>query len=187
METLYIKNMVCNRCVKTVREVLEELGLQVSRVELGEASLDAPLTADQAEKVRKALEESGFLLLDDKRSKLINQIKTLVIQRVHYEDERAAVNLSDHIAKSLGMDYSYLSNLFSSVEGLTIEKYLMLQKTERVKELLVYGELSLSEIADKMGYSSVAHLSAQFKKITGLTPSFFRQMQGSKRKTLDEL
>jgi len=179
--------MVCNRCISVVRNELDSLGIPVTQIVLGEAELGKELSRPEIESLRERLEHHGFELLDDQKSKLIEQIKTLLINFVHYSDEKIKVNLSDYIAEKIGRDYDYLSSLFSEVEGLTIEKYMILQRIERVKELLVYGELSLSEIAFKTGYSSLAHLSAQFKKITGLTPSHYREIRDHKRKPLDKL
>lgn len=188
MKVLHIKNMVCGRCIRVVNEELAKLGLHVHHIELGKVEIADGLTPEQVGKIREVLENSGFELLDDKKTKIIEQIKTLVINKVHYNnDQPDTLNFSDFLEQTIGMDYSYLSTLFSSVEGITIEKYMILQKIELVKELLVYDELSLSEIAYKMGYSSVAHLSSQFKKVTGLTPSHFKQLQEQKRKPLDEI
>ena len=133
------------------------------------------------------LEAVGFYLIDDKKSRLIEQIKTLVIELVHYNSNNLKINLSDYISEKLHHDYNYISNLFSEVEGTTIEKYFITQKIERVKELLVYDELTLNEIADQLNYSSTAHLSAQFKKVTGFTPSYFKKIKENKRKPLDEV
>ncbi len=186
--TLHIKNMVCNRCIKVVKDEFARLNLNIEKVELGKVVFNSVLQLDQIEEIRKILDENGFELIDDKKSKIIDQIKTLIIEITHYEKEiSASVNSSDYIAKKLGYDYSYLSNLFSSVEGITIEKYIISQKIEKVKELLVYDELSLNEISFQLGYSSVQHLSNQFKKITGLTPSHFKKLKENKRKPLDEV
>ncbi len=183
---LYIKNMVCQRCVAAVKKALEQNGLHPAGIQLGEVEISEELNPEQRENLRATLYELGFELFDDRKSRLIEQIKTAVINLVHYnEDERPKSNLSDYIAEKVGRDYNYLSSLFSEIEGITIEKYIILQRTERVKELLVYDELTLSEIAYRMGYSSVAHLSAQFKKITGLTPSHYKQVRDHKRKPLD--
>lgn len=188
MSVLHIKNMVCGRCIRVVNEELSKLGLHIRHAELGKVEIADGLTPEQVETIRKVLQDSGFELLDDKKTKIIEQIKTLVISKVHYNSEQPDnMNFSGFLEREIGMDYSYLSTLFSSVEGITIEKYMILQKIELVKELLVYDELSLSEIAYKMGYSSVAHLSSQFKKVTGLTPSHFKQLQEQKRRPLDEI
>jgi len=185
---LHIKNMVCNRCIKVVSEELTNLGHQIKSIELGMVLLEKPAEDNQLGKIKKALLENGFELIDDKKSRIIEKIKTTIIQLIHYQKEKAAyINISDFIAQELGYDYSYLSNLFSSVEGTTIEKYVINQKIEKVKELLVYDELSLSEISYQLGYSSVQHLSNQFKKITGLSPSHFKKLKDSKRKSLDNV
>lgn len=178
--------MVCPRCIKVVREELEKLGLPPEHVALGQVRFSKDPGEHALPRIRKALEENGFELLDDKKQQQVEQLKNLVIEMVHYspEDRKPHENYSDYIARKMGQDYSYLSNLFSSAENLTIEKYIILQKTERVKELLAYGELSLSEIAYHMDYSSVAHLSAQFKKVTGLTPSHFKKIGEKRRKGL---
>lgn len=186
--TLHIKNMVCNRCIRVVQEELENLGLVVKSVKLGEAELADEQNAVDLKKIAQVLQDNGFELLDDRKSQLIERIKNLVIELIHQQDEvEISMNYSYLIEQRVGVDYHYLSSLFSSTEGVTIEKYIILQRIERVKELLVYNELSLSQIADKMGYSSVAHLSAQFKKVTGLTPSAFKKLTGDHRKSLDKI
>ena len=190
METLklYIKNMVCDRCNRVVAQELEKLGYQVLQVSLGEAEISSADNSFDVEKIRDVLTENGFELLDDRKTKLIEQIKLALIQLVHRQGESDLhINTSDYLAEKLGMEYSYLSSLFSAHEGITIEKYLILQRVERVKELLVYNELSLKEIAYQLGYSSVAHLSNQFKKVTGLTPSYFKEVKENKRKTIDQV
>ncbi|WP_162053161.1 AraC family transcriptional regulator [Pontibacter pamirensis] len=185
---LYIKNMVCDRCNRVVAEELNNLGYTVLQVRLGEAEIATTGKEADLEEIRTVMRENGFELLDDRKTKLIEQVKLVIIELVHQDEEAELhVNTSDHIAGKLGLDYNYLSNLFSSFEGITIEKYLILQRIERVKELLVYNELSLKEIAYKLGYSSVAHLSNQFKKVTGLTPSHFKQIKTEKRKTIDKV
>jgi AraC family transcriptional regulator len=186
---LHIKNMVCNRCISVVANELQSLGLAVSHVALGEADLNGPLTPEQKAAVKERLEKQGFELLDDKKSKLIEQVKTLLIVLVHYNQQEKPEHMrySDYLEKQVGVDYSSLSKLFSEVEGVTIEHYLISQKVERIKELLIYDELSVSEIALQLGYSSVAHLSSQFKKITGSTPSEFKKLHGNNRKPLDQV
>lgn len=179
--------MVCNRCVMVVRDEMEKLGLDVSNVILGEVWLNQELSNEQKEKVRETLEPLGFELIDDRKSRNIEKIKNIIIDLVHHKDSLLQTNLSDLLSAELNHDYSYLSNLFSEVEGTTIEKYFIAQKIEKVKELLVYDELSLSEIAYRLNYSSVAYLSNQFKKVTGLTPSHFKQIKETKRKPLDEV
>ncbi len=187
-KTLHIKNMVCNRCIKVVGEELEKLGIKVNLIELGNVELKKPLDKEETVKVKKVLSENGFELIDDKKSLIIEKIKTLVIELIHYQKEKAQrINYSDFISSEIGYDYSYLSNLFSSVEGTTIEKYIINQKIEKVKELLVYDELNLNEIAFQLGYSSVQHLSSQFKKVTGLSPTHFKSIKENKRKPLDRI
>lgn len=179
--------MVCGRCIKSVVGVLNALGIAYHSVLLGEVHLAGEINLEQREQLRKALAEEGFELIDDKKTRVIEQIKRLIIRRVNGELDEATDNLSDYLSAQLHLDYPYLSTLFSSVEGTTIEKYYIAQKIEKAKELLVYGELSLSEIAYRLGYSSVQHLSNQFKKVTGLTPSHFKQVGAEKRKPLDEV
>lgn len=185
--TLYIKNMVCNRCIAAVQALLDKMQLAVAHISLGEVALqEKKLSKQQTETLRRELEAIGFELIDDKKSKTIAQIKKLVIELVHYK-EPIATKYSAYLSEQLQHDYTYLSKLFSEVEGITIEHYIIKQKIERAKELLVYDELNLSEIADQLGYSSVAHLSAQFKKITGLTPTFFKNNGRHSRTPLDEI
>ncbi|QEC53375.1 AraC family transcriptional regulator [Anseongella ginsenosidimutans] len=182
-DKIYIKNMVCPRCVKVVREELEKLGLPLKEVELGETSFTRELTNEELGRVRGVLEENGFELLEDSKQRLVAHLKTLIIEMVNtgIPEKKSHENNSDYLARKLGHDYNYLSSLFSTAENLTIERYIILQKIERVKELLAYGELSLSEIAYQLDYSSIAHLSSQFKKVTGLSPSHFKKI-GEKRK-----
>lgn len=187
MTKIYIKNMVCNRCIMVVEGILQQLGIETVSVTLGEAVLAAEPDKTTLEKLKEALQAVGFELIDDRRSRLIEQIKNVVIELVHHSDHTLKTNLSDYIAERTHHDYGYVSNLFSEIENTTIEKYFIAQKIERVKELLVYDEMNLNEIADAMGYSSVAHLSAQFKKVTGLTPSHYKQIGERKRKPLDEV
>lgn len=187
--TLHIKNMVCNRCVRVVKEELQKLGVDVLSVTLGEAVVAEKSGGPDREVIRKKLLENGFDLVDDKRAKTIEKIKNVIIALVHHneDEEEMTGNYSDYIANAVNADYHYLSNLFSSIEGITIEKYIIQQKIERVKELLKYDELTLSEIAYKMGYSSVAHLSNQFKKVTGLSASEYKRLKDQERKPLDEI
>jgi len=185
---LYIKNMVCNRCIKVVDEEIRKLGFSISSIELGKVEIQQELNEFDLQKIRTRLNELGFELIDDQKSRIINQIKTLIIEIVHHQKEKDDYkNSSEILATEIGKDYSYLSNLFSSIEGITIEKYIILQKIEKVKELLVYDELNLNEIAFQMGYSSTQHLSSQFKKITGLSPSHFKKLRNLKRNSLDEV
>lgn len=184
---LYIKNMVCNRCIMVVEEQLKALGLSPLLVELGVVTLPGPLEDSMLVPVKNALEAMGFELIDDRRTRLVEQLKTAIIQLVHHNDGQLKMNLSDYLTETLHADYSSLSKLFSEVAGITLEKYFIAQKVERVKELLVYDELSLNEIADKLNYSSVAHLSSQFKAVTGLTPQHFKQIGAGRRKPLDRV
>lgn len=187
MTKLFIKNMVCNRCKMVVSSQLNKLGIDPLTVELGEVTLEQELTPEQKLKVEAVLSEVGFELIDDKKSKLIERIKTLIIELVQHQNNDLKINLSDYLGQKLGQDYNYISGLFSEVEGTTIEKYFIAQKIEKVKELLVYGELTTSEIAHKLNYSSVAYLSNQFKKVTGLSPSHFKEIGEQKRKSLDQV
>ena len=184
---LYIKNMVCNRCIMVVEQELTKLGFRPKSVFLGEVELERDLSEREKQTINNRLHSFGFELIDDRKSQLIGQIKSAIIELVHYQDDNLKTNLSDFLSDKLHHDYSYLSTLFSEVEGTTIEKYFIAQKIEKVKELLVYDELSISEIAFRMNYSSVAHLSNQFKKVTGLTPSHFKSIKTNRRKPLDEV
>lgn len=187
MNTLIIKNMVCPRCIESVNLIFQDLGLSVVAIILGKVSIKEEITTDQKQALQQRLVEKGFDLLDDKQSRLINEIKSIVIQEIHYQKEPSLINFSSLLTEKLHYDYAYLSRLFSSVEGQTIEKFVLAQKIEKVKELLTYDELNLSEIAFQMNYSSSAHLSAQFKKITGMTPSAFKKLFNQERRSLDEL
>jgi len=179
--------MVCSRCKMMVKTELEKAGLQPVTVDLGEVEVkDAP-DASQLKQLESSLNELGFELIDDQKSRLIEQIKTLIIEHVHYNETQSPLKLSALLTAKLNYDYGYLSNLFSAVEGTTIEKYYIAQRIEKVKELLVYNELSLSEIAFQLGYSSVAYLSSQFKQVTGMTPSAFKALQGNKRRNLEDI
>lgn len=187
MTTLFIKNMVCNRCIMVVQNELDKLGLSATSIKLGEVVFETEPSTEEKIKLAVVLLALGFQVIDDKKSRIIEKIKNTIIDLVHHQDNGYKTNLSDVLSSKLHHDYNYLSNLFSEVEGTTIEKYLIAQKIEKVKELLVYDELSLSEIAFQLNYSSVAYLSNQFKKITGLTPSHFKQIKEEKRKPLDEV
>ena len=173
----------------TVKSELERLGLHYINVDLGEAEIMEGISAAQLAELDTALKKSGLELMDDKKSILIEKIKNVIVEHVHYSDldEPLKINFSNHLAKTLNHDYTYLSNLFSEVEGTTIEHFIIVHKIERVKELLVYNELNLTEIAYKLHYSSVSHLSTQFKKITGLTPSHFKQLRNKRLKNLENL
>ena len=179
--------MVCIRCQIVVKSELEKLGLKYINVKIGEADIVEDILPEQLEQLDIALRKSGLLLMDDKKSILVEKIKTAIIELVHYTEEQIKVNLSDYLSEKLNHDYTYLANLFSEVKGITIEKFYLTHKIEKVKELIVYDELNFSEIAYKMHYSSVAHLSNQFKKITGLTPSHFKNLKNKRRSTLEDV
>ena len=181
--------MVCDRCIMAVNLELNRLGLQPKMVVLGEVDLGSKiLTTEELIELSDNLEMLGFQLIDDKKSRIIERIKTIIIEQIHYKNHQSPVKLSVYLSEDLNYDYNYLSNLFSSIEGITIEHYHIQQKIERVKELLVYDEFSVSEISYQLGYSSVAYLSNQFKKVTGLTPSYFKRLKDDKRRRpLDKL
>lgn len=179
--------MVCGRCIMAVKEVLNKAGIEASHIDLGEVETAGEISTQQLEQLRHQLATLGFELLDDSRKKTIERIKNFVIQHIHHQDGQENYNYSTILSEALHKDYSSLSRLFSEVEGVTIEKYIINQKIERVKELITYDEKSLSEIADQLGYSSVAHVSAQFKKVTGLTPSHFKKIGENKRKPIDKV
>jgi YesN/AraC family two-component response regulator len=184
---LVIKNMVSLRCKMIVRSELEEIGLHPIVVELGEVRISEDITDEMKQKLRESLQKYGFELLEDKKSILIEKIKNIIVEMIHYSDEPPLLNFSNYLSEKMDYDYNYLSNLFSEVKGITIEHYIISHKIEKVKELLIYNELSLTEIAVKMHYSSVAHLSNQFKKVTGLTPSFFKKMKHKRLIALENL
>jgi AraC-like DNA-binding protein len=179
--------MVCIRCKMVVKAELEKLGLHYRTVELGEAEIKDSISEEQRDQLDKALKKSGLELMDDKKSMLIEKIKNVIVELVHYSEEQPKINLSDFLSEKLNHDYTYLANLFSEVEGTTIEQFYIAHKIELVKELLVYDDLNLTEIAYKLHYSSVAHLSNQFKKITGLTPSHFKQLRHKRRIMLENV
>ena len=184
---LYVKNMVCSRCKMVVKSELEKAGLHPVSVELGEVEIKEEPGADALHELNNSLKNLGFEIIDDRKSRIIEKIKNIIVEIIHHSDQDISVNVSQYISQKLHYDYSYLSNLFSEVEGITIEKYLIAQKIEKVKELLKYDELTLSEIAYRLGYSSVAYLSSQFKKQTGLTPSFYKSQKLSKRNNIEDL
>ncbi len=184
---IYIKYMVSNRCKLTVKEVLKELGLHFVLVDMGVVDIMENITTDQLEQIRIALLRSGLELMDDKRAVLVEKIKNIVIEMIHYKDETPKTNFSDYLAEKLDYDYTYLSNLFSDVQGITIEKFIITHKIERVKELIIYDELSLKEIAWNMHYCSVSHLSNQFKMITGFSPSHFKNLKNKRRNPIEEI
>ena len=188
MTKLHIKNMVCERCILAVRQQLDSLSIPYKNVQLGEVEVANPVPFDDIEKLRTKLLSLGFEMLDDKKSTIVEKIKGIIIALIQgrsetEENKKLSVILESHLL----MDYNYLSGLFSSTEGITIEKYVILQRIEKAKEFLMYDELSLSQIADKLGYSSVQHLSQQFKKSTGLTPSHFKNLKENKRIPLDKV
>jgi len=186
-EILHIKNMVCPRCITSVEDILHQLAFSFEKVELGEAVLNETLSADQISALKDNLLQHGFELLQDKKEKIVDAAKTHIIQLIKNPDFSHSSKLSSFLSKEIGYDYSHISSLFTSSQGVTIEKYVILQKIEYVKELLSYNELTLSEIADKLNYSSLAALSTQFKSITGTTPSKFKLLTDQGRKSLDNL
>lgn len=184
---LYIKYMVRIRCKMVVKEELHKLGIHHVILSLGVVEVMEDLTFEQHELLKKALLQSGLELMDDKKAILIEKIKNVIIEMVHYTDELPKVNYSDYISEKLSLDYTHMSKIFSEVNGITIEKYIIAHKIERVKELLLYDELNLTQISYILNYSSVSHLSQQFKKVTGLTPRFFKQLKSDKRIALDKV
>ena len=179
--------MVCKRCKMVVQSELERFGLHPIAVELGEVELTEIMNDSQKYNLNQQLLPLGFELIDDKKGRIIEKVKNLVVELVHYQDNQSRVNLSEMISQQLNLDYNYISNLFSDVEGTSIEQYYISQKIEKVKELLVYDEFSLSEIAFQLNYSGVSHLSKQFKKVTGLTPTHFKLLKEKKRHPIEEL
>jgi len=179
--------MVCIRCQMVVKSELEKLGLEYTAVKIGEANIKGQVSDEVLELLDKALRKTGLQLMDNKKSILVETIKSAIIDLVHYTDDQIKVNLSDYLSEKLNHDYTYLANLYSEVKGVTIEQFYLNHKIEKVKELIVYDELNLTEIAYKMHYSSVAHLSNQFKKITGLTPSHFKALKNKRRDTLENV
>jgi AraC-like DNA-binding protein len=184
---LYIKYMVSNRCKLAVKEELRKLDLHFMMVELGEVEIMEDMSAVQRDVFKAALLEYGLELMDDKRAVLIEKVKNILIEMIHYSDEIPKVNVSDILSKKLDYNYTYLANLFSEVQGTTIEQFIILHKVERIKELIIYDELNITEIAWKMNYSSVAHLSNQFKKVTGLSPTHFKQLKDKRRSPIEEI
>ncbi|NVN94062.1 MAG: helix-turn-helix transcriptional regulator [Bacteroidetes bacterium] len=179
--------MVSNRCKLAVKEELKKLGLHFILVDLGEAEVMETLTMEQRELLKTALLTSGLELMDDKRAVLIEKIKNAIVEMVHYTDELIKVNFSDYLSEKLHYDYTYMANLFSEVQGTTIEQFIISHKIERIKELIIYDEMNITEIAYKMNYSSVAHLSNQFKKMTGLTPTHFKQLKTKRRSPIEDI
>ncbi len=179
--------MVSARCKIVVKEELKELGLHFIVVDLGEVEIMEDISAEQREKLKSNLLISGLELMDDKRAVLIERIKNTIIQMVHHSDEMIKINFSDYLSEKLSHDYTYMANLFSEVQGTTIEQFIICHKIERIKELIIYGDLNITEIAWKMNYSSVAHLSNQFKKVTGLSPSHFKKLKDQRRVPIEEV
>lgn len=184
---LYIKNMVCPRCIAAVREALAHAGVEVMSVTLGEAEIVGDLDAERKRTLVARLEKSGFELLEDRRSRIISSVKNGIVELIYSHEVVPDVILSEYLSDRLHLEYKYISTLFSETEGRSVEKYFIAQKIERVKELLAYDELSLGEIAGMLNYSSPAHLSAQFKRVTGLSPSAFRRSGRSERLPLDKV
>lgn len=184
---LYIKYMVSTRCKMMVKEELLKLGVKYVYIDLGVVELVDELSKSQYDELKIALGSCGLELMDDKKAMLIEKIKNVIIEMVHYSEELPKINYSEYISEKLKLDYTYMSRTFSEVKGITIEHYIISQKIERVKELLLYDELNLTQISYIMNYSSVAHLSLQFKKVTGLTPSFFKQLKENRRNSIDDI
>ena len=184
---LFIKYMVSIRCKMLVKAELENLGIHYNTVELGEVNIPQGITDTQRNQLNQSLKRAGLELMDDKKAMLVEKIKNVIVEMIHYADEPPQTKYSVYLSEKLKYDYTYLANLFSEVQGITIEHFIILHKIERVKELLIYDDLNLTEIADKLCYSSVAHLSNQFKKTTGLTPSHFKNLKKKRRKNLENL
>lgn len=186
---LFVKNMVCDRCISAVQKIFEESDISVKSVKLGEVVTGASLTKAQHQRLSQSLSTAGFELLESRESKIVNRIKSLIVEKVHHNegDGESDFHLASLLTSELPHSYGFMSQLFSEVEGITLEKYLIEQRIEKVKELLFYGEKSLSEIAWEMSYSSVQHLSAQFKKVTGMTPTTFKNHRPDSRKSLDSV
>ena len=184
---IYVKYMVSLRCKMVVEQELQKLGLQYVKINLGTIEILEDISDSQREELRKNLEEYGLELLDDKRKIIIEKIKAIIIEMIHYSEELPKMKYSEYISDKLGYDYTYLANIFSEVKGITIQQFIIVNKIERVKELLLYDELNLKEIAYKLHYSSVAHLSNQFKKVTGLTPSYFKKLKEQRFGNLEDL
>ncbi len=184
---LYIKYMVSLRCKMMVKEELKKLGLKFAVVDLGMVEILEDISPIQREQLKNNLLKSGLELLDDKKSILIEKIKNVITEMIHYTDEIPKVNYSDYISEKLGYDYTYLANTFSEVKGITIQQFIIINKIEKAKELLLYNELNLTEISYKLHYSSVAHLSNQFKKVTGLSPSYYKQLKQKRKTNLENM
>lgn len=184
---VHIRNMVCDRCIMAVDTALKNLGLHPLEVRLGYAVIEEEMNDKVHSMICNALEPLGFELIDDMKSRITERIRAEIVSLVHYQDTDLKINLSDWLSERLGRDYSSMSKLFSDATGTTIEKYFIAQKIEKAKELLVYGEMTLNEIADRLGYSSAAYLSTQFKSVTGVTPSYFKKTGENCRKPLDKV
>lgn len=184
---LYIKNMVSERCKLIVKSELLKLGLHHVMVDIGEVEIMETLSAEQQESLNSNLRKTGLLLISDKKSILLEKIKNIIIDLVYYAEKPPKTNFSDYLSEKLDYDYTYMANLFSETQNTSIEQYIINLKIERVKELLIYDELNISEIADKMHYSSLSHLSSQFKKITGLTPSYYKRLRNNRRKPIENV
>ena len=184
---LYIKYMVSLRCKMLVKDELKKLGLHFVIVDLGTVEILEDITQTQHDELKKNLLKSGLELLDDKKSILIERIKNVIVEMIHYSDELPKVNYSDYISEKLNQDYTYLANIFSEVKGITIQQFIIIHKIEKAKELILYDELNLTEISYKLHYSSVGHLSNQFKKITGLSPSFYKQLKQKRMVNLENI
>ena len=184
---IFIKYMVSNRCKMAAKAALKELGLHFILVDLGEVEIMENISPDQRRQLAVYLSNSGLELMDDKRGVLVEKIKKAIIEMVQHANETIKVNISDYLSEQLNYEYTYLSNLFSEVQGTTIEQFIIAHKIERIKDLIIYDELTISQIAWKLNYSSVAHLSNQFKKATGLTPSHFRQLKGKRQSPAEEI
>jgi len=184
---LYIKYMVSLRCKMTVKEELKKLGIHYISVDLGVVEVADDLTIELHDQLKENLLDFGLELMEDRKSILIERVKNIIIQLIHHSDERLMINYSDYISEKLNFDYTYLSNIFSEVCGTTIQQFIINHKIEKVKELLLYEELNLTEIADKLNYSSVGHLSNQFKKVTGLTPTYYKKLKLKRSQTIESL
>lgn len=184
---LYIKYMVSLRCKLLVREELKKLGVKYVVVDLGVVELLEDISEEQREQLRKNLLKSGLKLLDDQRSILVERVKNVIVEMIHYSEELPKINYSEFISEELGYNYTYLSNLFSEVKGITLQQYIIIHRIEKAKELILYDELNISEISYRLQYSSVAHFSNQFKKVTGLNPSFFKKLKNKRKGNLEDL
>jgi AraC-like DNA-binding protein len=187
MNILHIKNMVCPRCIEAVQGILQDLKIPYQQVSLGEVSLSQALDTLTSADLKRRLQERGFDVLEDKKAKIVEKVKTLILHLIDDDTTYKHQKLSDYLSKQIGYDYSHISSIFSGNQGITIERYMILQKIERVKELLTYDEQSLNEIADRLHYSSTAALSAQFKEVTGMTPTAFKKLQNPERRSLDDI